>query len=111
RSACWPTPTGVARARATAATRGPKHSIRRVAWRAAASRSPESSGGAVTATGPSSRTMSGKSIVASQFERAANLINLEQYMRHVLLHPFREVQVGVPIRIGDRCIRDLIGYA
>src|SRR5205823_13869978 len=79
----------------------PKHYTRRVAWRAAASRSPESSGGVVTATGPSSRTMSGKSIVASQFERAANLITLEQYMRHVLMHPFREVQVAVPVRVDD----------
>src|SRR5256886_2015187 len=83
-------------------------------WRtlAAASRSPDANGGAVTAppTGPSSRTMSGKSIVASQFERAANLINLEQYMRHVLMHPFREVQVEVPVRMDDGRIEVFTGY-
>ena len=64
----------------------------------------------MTATGPSSRTMSGKSIVASQFERAANLINLEQYMRHVLMHPFREVQVEVPVRMDDGRIEVFTGY-
>jgi len=64
----------------------------------------------VTATGQSSRTMSGKSIVASQFERAANLINLEQYMRHVLMHPFREVQVEVPVRMDDGRIEVFTGY-
>src|SRR5213082_3558091 len=88
----------------------PKHSTRRVASRAAVSRSPDSSGGAVTASGQSSRTMSGKSIVASQFERAANLINLEQYMRHVLMHPFREVQVEVPVRMDDGRIEVFTGY-
>ena len=64
----------------------------------------------MTATGQSSRTMSGKSIVASQFERAANLINLEQYMRHVLMHPFREVQVEVPVRMDDGRIEVFTGY-
>ena len=64
----------------------------------------------MTATGPSARTMSGKSIVASQFERAANLINLEQYMRHVLMHPFREVQVEVPVRMDDGRIEVFTGY-
>ena len=61
-------------------------------------------------TGQASRTMSGKSIVASQFERAANLINLEQYMRHVLMHPFREVQVEVPVRMDDGRIEVFTGY-
>src|SRR5947207_1376250 len=56
------------------------------------------------------RAMSGKSIVASQFERAANLINLEQYMRHVLMHPFREVQVEVPVRMDDGRIEVFTGY-
>ena len=64
----------------------------------------------MTASGQSSRTMSGKSIVASQFERAANLINLEQYMRHVLMHPFREVQVEVPVRMDDGSLRVFVGY-
>ena len=64
----------------------------------------------MTSTAPSARTMSGKSIVASQFERAANLINLEQYMRHVLMHPFREVQVEVPVRMDDGRIEVFTGY-
>ena len=64
----------------------------------------------MTSTAPSLRTMSGKSIVASQFERAANLINLEQYMRHVLMHPFREVQVEVPVRMDDGRIEVFTGY-
>src|SRR5437016_7980085 len=103
-------PADAARARSTPGTPCPKHSTRRVGWPAAVSRSPDSSGGAVTATGQSSRTMSGKSIVASQFERAANLINLEQYMRHVLMHPFREVQVEVPVRMDDGRIEVFTGY-
>src|SRR2546425_3801759 len=45
--------------------------------------------------------MSGKSIVESQFERAANLIGLDQYMRRILMRPFREVQVEVPVRMDD----------
>jgi glutamate dehydrogenase (NAD(P)+) len=54
--------------------------------------------------------MSGKSIVASQFERAANLINLDEYMRHILMHPFREVQVEVPVRMDDGRIEVFTGY-
>jgi glutamate dehydrogenase (NAD(P)+) len=54
--------------------------------------------------------MSGKSIVASQFERAANLINLDEYMRHILMHPFREVQVEVPVRMDDGRIEVYTGY-
>ena len=38
--------------------------------------------------------MSGKAIVASHFEKAANIINLEAYMRRILLAPFREVTVA-----------------
>jgi glutamate dehydrogenase (NAD(P)+) len=54
--------------------------------------------------------MSGKSIAASQFERAANLINLEDYMRRILLSPFREVQVEVPVRMDDGHIEVFTGY-
>src|SRR5204862_477669 len=51
-------------------------------------------GGPLTAPGrPSRTTMSGKSIVESQFERAADLVNLDAYMRRILMSPFREVQV------------------
>src|SRR6266702_2003938 len=54
--------------------------------------------------------MSGKSIVASQFERAANLINLDQYMRRILMSPFREVHVEVPVRMDDGRIEVFTGY-
>ncbi len=45
--------------------------------------------------------MSGRAIVQSQFDRAADLINLEAYMRKILMSPFREVQVEVPVRMDD----------
>jgi len=64
----------------------------------------------VTATARSPRTMTGKSIVDSQFERAANLINLEEYMRRILMKPFREVQVEVPVRMDDGRIEVFTGY-
>src|SRR6059036_1818680 len=56
------------------------------------------------------RAMSGKSIVDSQFERAANLIDLDVYMRHILMRPFREVQVEVPVRMDDGRIEVFTGY-
>src|SRR5216110_1915365 len=56
------------------------------------------------------RAMSGKSIVDSQFERAANLINLDDYMRRILMRPFREVQVEVPVRMDDGRIEVFTGY-
>ena len=55
-------------------------------------------------------TMSGKAIVESQFERAADLINLESYMRRILMAPFREVQVEVPVRMDDGRIEVFTGY-
>ena len=64
----------------------------------------------MTATARSPRTMTGKSIVDSQFERAANLINLEEYMRRILMRPFREVQVEVPVRMDDGRIEVFTGY-
>ncbi len=54
--------------------------------------------------------MSGKAIVASQFERAANLINLDAYMRRILLAPFRAVTVEVPVRMDDGRIEVFTGY-
>jgi glutamate dehydrogenase (NAD(P)+) len=54
--------------------------------------------------------MSGKSIVASQFDRAADLINLDAYMRKILITPFREVQVEVPVRMDDGRIEVYTGY-
>jgi len=59
---------------------------------------------------PPPRALSGKTIAASQFDRAANLINLEDYMRRILLSPFREVQVEVPVRMDDGHIEVFTGY-
>src|SRR2546429_279406 len=68
-------------------------------------------GGPLTAPGrPSRTTMSGKSIVESQFERAADLVNLDAYMRRILMSPFREVQVEVPVRMDDGRIEVFTGY-
>ena len=54
--------------------------------------------------------MSGRAIVQSQFDRAADLINLEAYMRKILCSPFREVQVEVPVRMDDGRIEVFTGY-
>jgi glutamate dehydrogenase (NAD(P)+) len=54
--------------------------------------------------------MSGKAIVQSQFDRAADMINLEQYMRKILMCPFREVQVEIPVRMDDGRIEVFSGY-
>ncbi len=54
--------------------------------------------------------MSGKAIVASHFEKAANIVNLEAYMRRILLAPFREVTVEVPVRMDDGRIEVFTGY-
>jgi glutamate dehydrogenase (NAD(P)+) len=54
--------------------------------------------------------MSGKAIVRSQFDRAADLIGLESYMRRILLAPFREVTVEVPVRMDDGRIEVFTGY-
>jgi glutamate dehydrogenase (NAD(P)+) len=64
----------------------------------------------VSASADAPRTMSGKDIVHSQFDRAANLINLDTYMRRILLAPFREVQVEVPVRMDDGRIEVFTGY-
>src|SRR5260370_4456902 len=68
----------------------------------------------MTATEPSPRAsrapMSGRAIVQNQFERAADLINLEGYMRKILMAPFREVQVEVPVRMDDGRIEVFTGY-
>ena len=60
--------------------------------------------------GAARTTMSGKAIVVSQFDRAANLISLEDYMRRILMSPFREVQVEVPVRMDDGRIEVFTGY-
>src|SRR5438309_10423074 len=54
--------------------------------------------------------MSGGASVESQFGCAATPINLEQYMRRILMSPFREVQVEVPVRMDDGRIEVFTGY-
>src|SRR5204863_236773 len=43
-------------------------------------------------------------------DRTANLINRESYLRRILLAPFREVQVEVPVRMDDGHIEVFTGY-
>ena len=64
----------------------------------------------MTAPATPRTAMSGKAIVASQFDRAADLIGLEGYMRRILMSPFREVQVEVPVRMDDGRIEVFTGY-
>src|ERR1051325_3349531 len=59
---------------------------------------------------PSRAPRSGRAIVQNQFDRAADLINLEAYMRKILMSPFREVQVEVPVRMDDGRIEVFTGY-
>src|ERR1044072_5958224 len=59
---------------------------------------------------PSRAPMSGRAIVQKQFDPAADLINLEAYMRKILMSPFREVQVEVPVRMDDGRIEVFTGY-
>ena len=54
--------------------------------------------------------MSGKAIAHNQFERAADLIGLEEYMRRILRTPFREVTVEVPVRMEDGRVEVYTGY-
>jgi glutamate dehydrogenase (NAD(P)+) len=54
--------------------------------------------------------MSGKAIAHNQFERAADLIGLEEYMRRILRTPFREVTVEVPVRMENGRVEVYTGY-
>jgi glutamate dehydrogenase (NAD(P)+) len=49
-------------------------------------------------------------IVTNQFEAAADLLELEPYMRHLLRMPFRSVAVEVPVRKDDGSFEVLRGY-
>jgi hypothetical protein len=42
--------------------------------------------------------VSGKTILASHFDRAADLIGLQEHMRRILMRPFRSLEVEVPVR-------------
>ena len=51
---------------------------------------------------PTSRhTLSIGRIVINQFDRAADLIGLEDHLRKILSFPFRSVSVELPVRMDD----------
>jgi glutamate dehydrogenase (NAD(P)+) len=45
-----------------------------------------------------------------QFNRAAELIGLSRELHDLLLTPYREVQVRIPVRMDDGAVRVFIGY-
>lgn len=49
-------------------------------------------------------------IVESQFDKAADLIELEPYMRRLIKEPFRTVAVEVPVHMDDGRIEVFRGY-
>jgi len=55
-------------------------------------------------------TMTTRAIVRSQFDFASDLIGLEDYMRQILVHPFRSVKVEVPVRMNDGSFQVFEGY-
>ena len=56
------------------------------------------------------RSMRTHAIVKSQFDAAADLIELEGHLREILLMPFRSVAVEVPVRMDDGHIEVFRGY-
>lgn len=56
------------------------------------------------------RRMGTGAIVETQFETAADLAGLEDYMRNILTMPFRSVSVEVPVRMDDGRIEVFRGY-
>ena len=60
---------------------------------------------------PSARqSLSTRIIVKSQFDLAAELVGLEEYMRRLLVGPFRSLAVEVPARMDDGHIEVFRGY-
>jgi glutamate dehydrogenase (NAD(P)+) len=55
-------------------------------------------------------TMTTRAIVRSQFDFASDLVGLEDYMRQILVHPFRSVKVEVPVRMDDGSFQVFEGY-
>jgi glutamate dehydrogenase (NAD(P)+) len=51
-----------------------------------------------------------RAIVKTQFETAADLLELEDYLRRLLLMPFRSLTVEVPARMDDGRIEIFRGY-
>jgi glutamate dehydrogenase (NAD(P)+) len=56
------------------------------------------------------RSMTDYQITSDQFERAADLMNLDEEMRLILKTPFREIRVEVPIRMDNGKLEIFIGY-
>lgn len=61
-------------------------------------------------TGPVRPPMSVGAIVSNQFDAASDMIDLEPYMRTILLRPFRSVAVEVPVRMDDGRFEVFHGY-
>jgi glutamate dehydrogenase (NAD(P)+) len=57
-----------------------------------------------------SPSMRSGAIVSNQFDAAADLLELEPYMRQLLRMPFRSVAVEVPVRKDDGSIEVFRGY-
>ncbi len=64
----------------------------------------------MSATATPRHTMSTGAIVRNQFDVAADLIGLEDYMRRILRTPFRSVTVEVPVRMDDGRFEVYRGY-
>lgn len=64
----------------------------------------------MAAPAPKRRTMASGAITKNQFEIAADLIGLEDYMRRILQSPFRSVAVEVPVRMDDGHVEAFRGY-
>lgn len=56
------------------------------------------------------QSMSTGKIVHNQFDKAADLIELEDYMRRLIKMPFRTVAVEVPVQMDDGNITSFRGY-
>ncbi len=57
-----------------------------------------------------SKTMGTRAITISQFDLAADLIDLEDHMRRIFVMPFRTVAVEVPVRMDSGEIEVFRGY-
>ncbi len=55
-------------------------------------------------------TMTTRAIVRSQFDFASDLIGLEDFMRQILVRPFRSVSVEVPVRMDDGSFQVFEGF-
>ncbi len=64
----------------------------------------------MSASGQQRTTMSAGAITKSQFDLAADLLELEPYMRRLLRMPFRSVAVEVPVRMDDGSMEIFRGY-